>query len=447
LTLLLREGQRGHGADNPALIRMIRRRHVYHVAGYDPIGAAWYRLFKRELATFARTWNVNATVSDLPAQSDTSHAEWNVTTSAANWQVETTYELLLWDDLVQTDFAQPMIERLAKSLLAFFDIVRTGSAFRYFRANWQYGLFFLFPFLLLCVFALAASLISHAIANWLTASGIAYLALFAPLTAVIFIGLLHWPGKRLGLHQALDDWIFSCDYVYGRRAELDARLQRFAEMLVARTQDTALDEILVVGHSMGATLALEIITRALALDPMLGRRGPAVCLLTVGSTIPKFTLHPAGGRFRRYGAQLAQDSSIAWAEYHARSDAISFYKFDPVTLTRFYGDPMRGKPLLRRVWIQQMLSKRTYWRYRLRFMRLHYQFLMANELRSTYDYFMLVCGPLSFARSVLTPKGPAELIALDGALIDPASPIPQMPPAGTGAAIRPNGPSHHEKMP
>ncbi|HEY0567881.1 MAG TPA: alpha/beta hydrolase, partial [Xanthobacteraceae bacterium] len=316
-----------------------------------------------------------------------------------------------------------------------------------FRANWQYGLFFLFPFLLLCVFALAAASISHTIANWLTASGIAYLALFAPLTAVIFIGLLHWPGKRLGLQQALDDWIFSCDYVYGRRAELDARLQRFAEMLVARTQDTALDEILVVGHSMGATLALEIITRALARDPMLGRRGPAVCLLTVGSTIPKFTLHPAGERFRRYGAQLAQDSSIPWAEYHARSDAISFYKFDPVTLTRFYGDPMRGKPLLRRVWIQQMLSKRTYWRYRLRFMRLHYQFLMANELRSTYDYFMLVCGPLSFARSVLTPKGPAELIASDGALIDPASPIPQMPPAMAGAAIRSYGPNHDEKMP
>jgi pimeloyl-ACP methyl ester carboxylesterase len=249
------------------------------------------------------------------------------------------------------------------------------------------------------------------------------------------------------MQQALDDWIFSWDYVYGRRPELDARLDRFAEMLIARTQHTELDEILVVGHSMGATLALEIITRALALDPLLGRHGPVVCLLTVGSTIPKFTLHPAGERFRRYGAQLAKDSSIAWAEYHARSDAISFYKFDPVTLTRFYGDPMRGKPVLRRVWIQQMLSKRTYWRYRLRFMRLHYQFLMANELRSTYDYFMMVCGPLPFARSVLTPKGPAELIASDGALIDPASPVPAMPPAAAPAAPLPDGSNHHKKMP
>jgi len=63
-----------------------------------------------------------------------------------------------------------------------------------------------------------------------------------------------------------------------------------------------------------------------------------VCILTVGSTIPKFTLHPAGKRFRRYAATLVKETSIAWAEYHARSDAISFYKFDPVSLMRFYGD-------------------------------------------------------------------------------------------------------------
>jgi hypothetical protein len=26
--------------------------------------------------------------------------------------------------------------------------------------------------------------------------------------------------------------------------------------------------------------------------------------------------------------------------------------------------------------------------------RMHYQFIMANDLRAPYDYFMLVCGPL-----------------------------------------------------
>jgi pimeloyl-ACP methyl ester carboxylesterase len=421
---------------------MVRQRHVFHLAGYDPIGARWYRQFKRELVTFARTWNVCSAVSDLTPQSEASHAQWKVTTRAPNWQVETIYELLLWDDIVLADFAQPVTKRLAKSLLAFLDIVATGTAFRYFRANWQYALFFLFPFLLLLVFAVVAVAIAHGVASSIALPYILHVAAIVALSMSIFTLLLHWPGRRWRVQQGLDDWIFSWDYVYGRRPDVEARLGRFAETLVARARDTTLDEIVIVGHSMGATLALEIVTRALAIDPNLGRHGPAVCLLTVGSTIPKFTLHPAGEGFRNRAAHIVRERSIAWAEYHARSDAISFYKFDPVKLTRFYGDPISGKPLLRRVRLQQMLTRRTYWRYRLRFMRLHYQFVMANERRSTYDYFMMVCGPIPFSRSVLTPTGPVELIASDGALIDSLAPVPLMPLGAADDGRPPDGPCH-----
>ena len=237
---------------------------------------------------------------------------------------------------------------------------------------------------------------------------------------------MRWPGQRWSVLHGLDDWIFSWEYVHDRRPDVKARVDRFAEALVARSRDAAVDEIVVVGHNMGSTLAVEVVARALEIDPNLGRHGPAVCLLTVGSTIPKFALHPAGERFRHHAAQIVAEPSIAWAEYQARSDLISFYKFDPVKLARFYGDPRRGKPLMRRVWIQDMLTPRTYWRIRARFMRVHHQFVMANERRSTYDYFMMVCGPIPFARCTLAPTGPVELIASDGAVVDePASPVLQ----------------------
>ncbi len=329
-----------------------------------------------------------------------------------------------------------MTKRLAKSSCAFLDIVMTGTAFRYFRANWQYSLFFLFPFFLLFAFAVVAVAIAHWVAGAMAHSSISHVALIVALSAAIFTVFLHWPGQRWRVQQALDDWIFSWDYVYGRRPDVEARLDRFAETLVAETRDATLDEIVIVGHSMGATFALEIITRALALDPSLGRHGPAVCLLTVGSTIPKFTLHPAGERYRRHAQRIVREPSIFWAEYHARSDAISFYKFDPVILSRFYGDPNCGKPRLRRVRLQQMLTARTYWRFRLRFMRLHYQFVMANERRSTYDYFMMVCGPIPFDRLAGAPTGPVELLASDGALIDTGAPVPVMPLCAGEAAAR-----------
>jgi hypothetical protein len=63
-------------------------------------------------------------------------------------------------------------------------------------------------------------------------------------------------------------------------------------------------------------------------------------------------------------------------------------------------------------------------------MRMHHQFVMANERRSTYDYFMMVCGPIPFTRSTLAPTGPVELIASDGAFLDePASPVCNPVPA------------------
>jgi hypothetical protein len=74
-----------------------------------------------------------------------------------------------------------------------------------------------------------------------------------------------------------------------------------------------------------------------------------------------------------------------------------------------------GVPVIRRVQIHQMLSAPTLRRLRFRYMRLHYQFVMANELRAAYDYFMLMCGPAPFQRTVTEPNGPADLYGADGA--------------------------------
>src|SRR5258707_15636537 len=93
-----------------------------------------------------------------------------------------------------------------------------------------------------------------------------------------FLALLRWPGRRWRVQQLLDDWIFAHDYLHGRRPDVDARLDRFAQTLVARSRDNAPDEIVIVGHSLGAMLAIDVLVRALALDPDFRRRGVAVCL-------------------------------------------------------------------------------------------------------------------------------------------------------------------------
>ncbi|HMA71094.1 MAG TPA: hypothetical protein VKP67_06355, partial [Xanthobacteraceae bacterium] len=229
---------------------------------------------------------------------------------------------------------------------------------------------------------------------------------------------MRWPGERWRVDQGLADWIFARDYMLGRHPEMEARVESFVARVLACARRADVDEIVVAGHSFGATIAVDVLARAFERAPELGRRGPKLCLLTIGATIPKIALHPKGEWLREKTRRLAAESSLAWAEYQARHDFISFHKFDPVKLTRFDSNHEPGRPVIRRVQIHQMLSAPTLRRFRFDYMRLHYQFVMANERRAAYDYFMLMCGPAPFVRTVMQPNGPEDLYATDGSLLD-----------------------------
>ena len=398
---------------------MVRRRHVYHVAGYDPIEAgAQYRRFTRQLKIFQRTWNVDAALSDLEQSSEPSRAWWTVSAKGANWQVEAVHEVLLWDDVVRGDFTRPLPARLFHGARAYLDFVMTGTMFRYIKANPRYAGFFLFPVLSLALFAAGAWLFARLLTTWLGLEGASAATVGLVVGVAVFLGLLRWPGRRWRVQQLLDDWIFAHDYMHGRRPDFDPRLDRFAETFLARVREGGIDEIVLVGHSLGAMLVLDLLVRALARDPELGSRGPVICVLTIGATIPKFALHPRADGMRRKIARVVAEPSIAWTEYQSRDDTISFYKFDPVSLRRIGGDRLDGRPVIRRVQIHDMVTPETFARFRHNVLRLHYQSVMGNDARAPYDYFLMVCGPVAFRDWTTSPNGLLDFMAADGTYRD-----------------------------
>jgi pimeloyl-ACP methyl ester carboxylesterase len=271
--------------------------------------------------------------------------------------------------------------------------------------------------LALVLFAAAGWLAASLLTDALGLSGAAAIAAGLACGLAVFLVLLRWPGGRWRVQQLLDDWIFARDYLFGRRPDAEARLDEFAEALVARVRAGGVDEIVIVGHSLGAMFALDVVVRALARDPDLGRHGVPVCVLTIGATIPKFALHPSAHRLREVIARVVAEPSVAWVEYQSRADTISFYRFDPVALKRIAGDRLDGKPVIRRVQIHDMLSPESFARYRRNVLRLHYQSVMANERRAPYDYFLMVCGPVAFADWTMAPAGFLDRMTEEGGLI------------------------------
>jgi pimeloyl-ACP methyl ester carboxylesterase len=398
---------------------MVYKRHFFHAPGFDPYDpASQHRRFVRETGRFQATWNVSAAVSELRDPS-AGEGHWTVTTAAPGWKVETSYEILDWHDIVRADLDSSGTSRLWNGLVTFVDFIVSGAVRRYFAANWRYAMFFFVPFvdvILFAAVAIAAGWIAGALLGYSALGGAAALAI-----AVLSFGLLmRWPGERWRVGHGLADWVFARDYMLRRRPDVEARVEAFADRLLARVRRGGVDEIIIAGHSLGATIVIDMLARALARDPDLGRHGPKLGVLTIGATIPKLALHPGGGWVREAARRVAAEPSLPWAEFQARDDVISFHKFHPVQLTRFNDVNDASPPVIRRVQIHEMLSEAALRRYRFDFMRLHYQFVMANERRALYDYFMLICGPAPFWKTVNEPNGPDDLYAADGSLRDPA---------------------------
>jgi hypothetical protein len=67
---------------------------------------------------------------------------------------------------------------------------------------------------------------------------------------------------------------------------------------------------------------------------------------------------------------------------------------------------------------RDLLSLEFYLRIRANFFRLHYQFIMANDRRAAYDYFMLVCGPAPVADWARSPEAVLAAFAADASFAE-----------------------------
>jgi pimeloyl-ACP methyl ester carboxylesterase len=396
---------------------MIGRRHVFHIGGYDPITPdKQLERFRLSLSRFERTWNVSSRTYEIGHTTDAS-SSWEVHAWGPNWTTRVTFEILRWDDLVLADSRRGMLSRLYQSTLTLLDFVANGTLFRYFLGNWKYAVFFIFPYVSIAIFGLGSAVMAYALTQQLGVAGL-WAAAFGIFIAVLtYTALIHWLDPRRRIKHALDDAIFSRQFLCGQRPEMETRIDNFASRILDRVRKDDVDEIVIVGHSLGAAMAIAAVARGLKHDPQFAEHGPPLCVLTVGATIPKFSLHPKGEQFRQAARAVANKIPIQWVEYQARDDVISFYRFDPVSLKRASPDGSDGRPNIRRVQMHSMMNAASFRRHRFDFMRLHYQFLMGNDLRAAYDYCMITCGPLEFDK-ITAPAGGVAFFQADGAITE-----------------------------
>jgi hypothetical protein len=380
---------------------VIRRRHVIYVEGYDPQGAeGYYRLFERSWKRFLKIWPVEARLGKLELDSE-NFAHWEIEAAGPNWRVASRYDFLRQEHVIRANMADPLLRKQVPRALGWaFDYLVSGAIRNVLRASWRFG-FVLIHFQLLLLLWLALSvgggwLVGDVVAGFLGMPVVVGVIVGIAAAVAIFFALRPL-ASRLFIIQINSHWPYLCEFARGEATCFDAPIEACAQRLVAAARANEVDEIVVIGHSGGGALAPAAVERALELDPDVGRRGSPIVLLTLGSIAPGAALHPKATRLRATFARLAVERSISWIDAQSRKDVMNFWDFDPITGTGIDVGRDRCNPLLWQIRFRDMLSESFYLRIRGNFFRLHYQFIMANDQRAPYDYFILTCGPVPVA--------------------------------------------------
>jgi hypothetical protein len=394
----------------------VNHRHIIYIQGYDPRGLAqYYRMFRTELRSFARLYGITASVTRPQSADDGERASWTIETKAADWQTRTDYDFLRFEDFIQRDLAQPIWRIVAHAVWIYLRLIVRGTALRFFMTSWRFATFITWPHLVMLAQAICVGFVAWIVEKGLDATGVPHPFSIAVATAVFVAAMgaiLKYTEKRTYVLYLLSDTIWTWQFSHRQRPDWDQRIDRFAKHLVDVIGASEAQEIVLVGHSSGSFLGVELLARALKLDPSLGRHGPRIVLLTIGANFPIVGYHKASQDFRDHLRDLAVEPSIDWIDCQARKDVMNFFQFDPLAAHGIDVGTAKRNPTIVPVRFREIIRPENYNAFRRKFFRVHFQFVMANQVPHAYDFFRIVCGPVPLSERMALPE--AALAAVTG---------------------------------
>lgn len=393
----------------------VRRRHVFFIHGFDArSGVRFPAFFKRELDRHTTRFGVMPrAVSEVRMGADGLSRIWTVSAPADGDGAAVRFQTLIWSDIIRSDLARSLWRKLALLARSVLAGIAQGLIVKTSRFGLPYTLLTAFPFLV--VFVAPILLISVGIAIYAAVSHFsvvepAWAALPLALTALAGLSFAKRALGRLFFWHILSIRIFFWQHASGRRPDYEARIAAFAEQILTEMANwrahpaDAPDEVMIIGHSLGATMAVEVAARVLT---RLGddiQAHPRVALVTLGSGMPFVALQRQAERIRNDIATLVYSRHIVWCDYQAPQDWLNCYGFNPIFDIGLERPAFLAyNPIIRSAGVKDRIPEADYKRLRLKPFHMHFQFLKANFRPGEYDFFEMVLGRQSLLDRALRP--------------------------------------------
>ncbi|MEE9314756.1 MAG: lipase [Rhizobiaceae bacterium] len=377
----------------------IKKRAIFFIGGFDPKSPKdFFGKLNRETERFEKLWDVSVTADEIKSvSSDVACTRYNSKSNntSEQWTVKTDFHFLTLDDIVLKDFNRPFFTRFWRYTKTLANYVFSGTAFAFIKHAWRFSLYFFYPMLMIFIAMLLSLVPAMMVANMNIP--------FAWLLAIpVFLGFFILCGKlggnRYHVLHLMDLWSFSADFIKGDRQDINQKLDSYSDIIAEQVSSTHYDEVLLIGHSTGGALILDVAGRASERHKGYENNCDAISILTLGSTALKIGLHPKASKFRQRVKTLFSQPKYKWIEYQCLTDVINFFRTDPAKLMG-----VDTKPIIRTIRVKEMLDKTTYARIKRNFFRVHYQFVFGNTKPNHFDFPAICFGPAPILKRATEP--------------------------------------------
>ncbi|WP_420325000.1 hypothetical protein [Mameliella sp.] len=385
------------GIDQAETSQDVRSRRVFYIPGYDPIHPRRYReLYRKEGAAQAAISGYEIALN--PKRTGGLYG-WHVACDTAGQRVTTDVEVLVWSDIVRDSMSTSILATYGQLVRTAWEYMATGALFRLMRLRKGPVIAALYP-----IGMLLLQLVMALLAGWAVFALFGLLSLWLGIGATV-LGLAAWIGTALGLlrwfkekdgklfaYYLMHDYAFSARFRGANPPELEARMGEFATIIAGALRDDV-DEVLVVGHSSGAHLAVSILADLIR-DGRVPANGPKLAFLSLGQVVPMVSFLRDAHRLRADLRFLSAREDVTWVDVTAPGDGCAFALCDPVSVSGVAPEDKRW-PLVFSAQFTRSLSPERWKQLRWKFFRLHFQYLCAFDRPLDYDYFQITAGPIS----------------------------------------------------
>lgn len=375
--------------------QLIRKRTVVLLPGFDPRGAAHYhKMLSQQFVAHGKREGFGVEITPRKRWNRHWH-RWSVATKTCR----VSFLYVEWDDIVRKHWHR---ERFALFLDSCRTYARYLSSLRFIRgccstSYSQIGFYYPLVTFLLLYLSLTSAIVTAAwyLAKTYQLSG---LGMTAAISTALLIAILlaHKISPRLNGGWILRIFCFTKKIATEGIADWEKRAPILAAELTKELNDDPPDELLIIGHSVGAIKAIHLLDELLHHNAYVGR----VSYMAIGQCMQLVTyLEKNDGKFNQSLRKVAEHPRLDWVDFTMPSDGACIALQDPMRASLDpppkYPNPDSPKflsPRLMEGYSEQRFKelKRDHFEY-------HFQYYKTPDQPAEYEFAAIVLGDKTLA--------------------------------------------------